>query len=341
MQIINKLNTMKKLLLLLMVIAGWAYNAFAQLEVKPGSFKEVVGFVNLDLDKQTDDNDQPYAVLKVKTENINDKQRRELKFQGDARTFFEIEYRDGEVWLYISYYATYLKISHPDLSSTEFYFPFDMQGKKGYEMTLVNNAKSDIDEQKIKNMIDERLENVPVTSTRDTIVVKETVVVKEKETVNESYSFLTLNAAYNNYGKFSYGLTIGNMKKMGWFVSVMSNFNFKGLSTDYECGNDFLVDGYYPFYTGKEVYSSISATGGVMFKLVDELALKVGVGYGIRNTAYEMVDGKYVKNTDVSTAGIEAVVGVHYKISKFIVSLDMVTTNFKYFEAKLGLGMGY
>lgn len=319
------------LFFLLMLSLG----AVAQLEVKPGSFKEVPGFVNLDLDKQTDDNDRPYAVLKVKTENINDKQRRELNFQGDARTFFEVEYRDGEVWLYISYYATFLKISHPDLSSTEFYFPFDMEGKKGYELTLVNNAKSDIDEQKIKNMIDERLENVPVTSTRDTIVVKQTVAV------DESYSFLTLNASYNNYGKLAYGVTFGSMKKMGWFVSVLSNFNFKGISADYECGNDFLVEGNYPFYTGKEVYSSISATGGVMFKLVDELALKVGAGYGIRNTAYEMVDGKYVKNTDVSTAGLEVSVGAHYKISKLVVSLDMVTTNFKYYEAKLGIGMGY
>lgn len=111
---------------------------FAQLEVKEGSFKEVVGFVNIDPDKQTDDNDQPYAVLKVRTENINAKQRRELDFKGDARTFYEVEYKDGEVWLYISYYATFLKISHPDLSSTEFYFPFDMKPKKGYEMTLVN-----------------------------------------------------------------------------------------------------------------------------------------------------------------------------------------------------------
>ena len=324
---------MKKQLLLLMMLL-LSLRVFAQLEVKPGSFKEVVGFVNLDLNKQTDDNDQPYAVLKIKTENINDKQRRELNFQGDARTFFELEYRDGEVWLYISYYATYLKISHPDLSSTEFYFPFDMQGKKGYELILVNNAKSDIDEQKIKSMIDERLENASVTSTRDTIVVQ-TVLV------DESYSFLTVNASYNNYGKLAYGLTIGSMKKMGWFVSVMSNFNFKALSTDYECGDDFLVDGYYPFYTGKEVYSSISATGGVMFKLVDELALKIGVGYGLRNAAYEMTDGKYVKNTDVSTAGLEVSVGAHYKIRKFIVSLDCVTTNFKYFEAKLGIGMGY
>ena len=346
---------MKKLLLLLLLFIGWAYNAFAQLEVKPGSFKEVAGFVNINLDKQTDDNDRPYAVLKVKTENINDKQRRELSFKGDARTFFEIEYHDGEVWLYISYYASFIKISHPDLSSTEFYFPFDMQPKKGYELTLVNNSKSDIDEQKL-NDLQERLDKLE-TTTNEVVAQTEQnsqnlaqtqAQVAQNQNQNtassnvvESYNFLTVNAAYNNYGKLSYGLTLGSMKKMGWFISLMSNFNFKGLSTDYECSNEFFVDQYYPFYTGKEVYTSLSATGGVMFKLVDELALKIGAGYGIRNTAYEMVDGKYVKNSDVSSSGIEAVIGAQYRIGKFVVSLDMVTTNFKYYEAKLGLGMGY
>lgn len=121
---------MHKRFLLLILTLVLSVPLFAQLEVKEGSFKEVVGFVNINTDKQTDDNDQPYAVIKVKTENINDKQRRELNFQGDARTFFELEYRDGEVWIYISYYATFLKISHPDLSSTEFFFPYDLQPKK-------------------------------------------------------------------------------------------------------------------------------------------------------------------------------------------------------------------
>ena len=78
-----------------------------------------------------------------------------------------------------------------------------------------------------------------------------------------------------------------------------------------------------------------------MFKIVGGLALRVGAGYGIRNFAYEMTDGKYVKNTDVSASGIDAAVGAQYKIGKIVVSLDMVTTSFKIFEAKLGVGMGY
>lgn len=132
---------MKKLLLSIFAIL-LSLNALAQLEVKEGSFKEVKGFVNINTDKMYDDNEKPYAVLKIKTVNISSKQRRELNFGGDARTYFEVEYKDGEVWLYISYYASFIKISHEEMSSTEFYFPFDLQPKKGYELTLVNKSAS-------------------------------------------------------------------------------------------------------------------------------------------------------------------------------------------------------
>ena len=166
----------RKVLLLVLVIV-LSLQLFAQLEVKEGSFKEVAGFVNINTEKMYDDNDKPYAVLKVRTENINDRQRRELNFGGDAQTFFEIEYKDGEVWLYISYYATFLKISHPDLSSTEFYFSFDMEPKKGYEMTLVN--KPAVDEEIIKRL--EKLENATNAVIVEQAIEKPVEKLEEKQ----------------------------------------------------------------------------------------------------------------------------------------------------------------
>ena len=120
-----------------------SFNAFAQLEVKKGSFKEVPGFVNVNSDPnyQIDDNDLPFAVIKVRTENINEKERKRLSFSGNGGTFIMLEYKTGEVWVYLTAkYADYLKISHPDLSSIEFTIPFDLKPKKGYEMTLVNKT---------------------------------------------------------------------------------------------------------------------------------------------------------------------------------------------------------
>ena len=146
--VIKYLNMMnvKNGILLLVLLLMWDYS-YAQLEVKDGSFKEVPGFVNINPDDnyQTDDNDLPFAVIKVRTENINDKQRRELKFSGNAGTFIMLEYKDGEVWVYLTaQYADYLKISHPDFSSIEFTLPYDLKPKCGYEMTLINKTVSTV-----------------------------------------------------------------------------------------------------------------------------------------------------------------------------------------------------
>lgn len=127
----------------LFVIVVLSLPLFAQLEVKEGSFKEVPGFVNINPDEnyQTDDNDLPFAVVKVRTENITDKQRHELRFESNLAVGVNLEYKTGEVWVYLTAkYADYLKISHPDFSSIEFTMPYDLQPKKGYEITLVNKT---------------------------------------------------------------------------------------------------------------------------------------------------------------------------------------------------------
>lgn len=176
-------SPMKRLFVFIVTIFLW-FNVMAQLNVKEGSFKEVPGFVNINVDKMYDDNDKPYAVLKIKTENIDSKQRRELNFGGDAQTFFEVEYKDGEVWLYISYYATFIKISHDDLSSTEFWFPFDMEPKKGYELTLVN--KPAIDEEILRRI--ENLENASAT------VVIEHPIEQTSEKPSEIVGYITVKS---------------------------------------------------------------------------------------------------------------------------------------------------
>ncbi|MBO2522502.1 MAG: hypothetical protein CW336_01380 [Bacteroidetes bacterium] len=596
---------------LFLVIIFLSISAFAQLEVKKDSFKEVPGFVNINIDKMYDDNDKPYAVVKVKTENINDRQRRELLFQGDAATFFEIEYKVGEVWVYLSYYASFLKISHPDFSSTEFYFPFDLEPKKGYELILVNKSllavtpvkdqynyliintdrpeamiyvdnvyegdgqfsrsykvgdihtwridcdfyhsesgqvtieagepikiektlrpdfgyvyvttdpeinaivfidgakvgvtpyKSEIlrsgdhsvrtvkemyktveetvyiengetysvkarmlanfvnvsvksDSQSdiyidnvlkgkgswkgvmptglhvfearkdlhttstetkelvpgndmsiiipnpepicgavdvnsnpiganiiidgknygttprvISNLIigthELKLEMKGYNTIKTTIVVEENDLLKINETLQSTkpvkekpvkeqsekvkpemakkvddfsrWRFGTLNVAINNYGDLSYGLTFGSVKKIGWFASVMSNFNFGGMSSDYECGNDYLVNGEYIEFTGTEIFTALSVTAGMIYRLSEPMAVRIGAGYGIRNVVYELNDNKKAKNTDLSAAGLDVTAGVQMKFGKWMVSVDAVSTNFKYFDAKLGLGI--
>ena len=103
---------MKKLLPLICIL-GMAFCSLAQMEVLPSSFSKIDGFVNKNEDIQYDDNNKPYAVIQMKTEGFNEQQKREIQFSGNAATFFEIEYVDGDIWIYLSYYATFIKISHP------------------------------------------------------------------------------------------------------------------------------------------------------------------------------------------------------------------------------------
>lgn len=421
-------------------------SVFAQLEVKEGSFKEVPGFVNINSDPiyQTDDNDLPFAIIKVKTENINDKQRRKLLFEGNAGTFVMLEYKTGEVWVYLTArYADYIKISHPDFSSTEFTFPFDLKPKQGYELTLVNtrnqndtavyntliiktdqaDAEIYIDNEFVGNkecskvfpigethewriehvfyhtetgiidivegepiIIEKRLRmasgylNVTSKPENDAAVFidgnkvgktpyySEIIAsgyhkVKVKKNgfdsaeriifiadgihrnvqfyIPQKYMFLTLNLSKNQYNDLSYGITFGGMNKYGWFASAMTNFNFQGFGFDNECDDSFFVNGYYPNYTGKETYTSLSVIGGLIFRIAGPAALRIGTGYGMRAFLYETSDGKMIKNKDTSLHGVDLSLGLQFNFSGFIVSMDMVATNLKLFEAKLGLGIGF
>lgn len=188
-------------LLLSFVIFLISMTAFAQLEVKIGSFKEVPGFVNINPDQnyQTDDNDLPFAVIKVRTENINDKQRRELTFRGNAGTFIVLEYKDGEVWVYLTAkYADYLKISHPDFSSIEFTLPYDLEPKKGYEMTLVNKPAVDEEIQKKLERLEE-LEKAGIEPKQKTVITYKTKSLNGKFSVspNKLVVFAQGNLQYN------------------------------------------------------------------------------------------------------------------------------------------------
>lgn len=582
---------MKRKLIILIVQLILSIPLFAQLEVKDDSFKEVPGFVNINSDPnyQTDDNDLPFAVIKVRTENITDKQRRELRFEGNGGTFIMLEYKTGEVWVYLTAkYATYLKISHPDFSSIEFTLPYDLQPNKGYEMTLVNkkqeagngtltirtkpengafivlngtplSQKTPYTSLMIAageyNIIVQKERYKPVTKTvsvkdgENTVVeiemsldvavitlnsddmtdvyvdgifkkrgtwsgelysgnhdilykkqnyrdASKTIVVEpgkpkvyslemkpiygeisvmskpagakvfiddvakgvtplvitdliigqhnlkikkdgfnsyensitlfedRRVDINESltigrditietgnrgdviyidgkmvgvspvkiaisygkhtitayndnksaykeirvnqydnndrivlvmqeetcatyartgYKFLTINAAISQYNDISYGLTIGMMKKIGWFLSVTTNFQNE-THYDYECDADHYIslngNLYYPEYTGKESYSSLSVMGGFLTRLSGPVALRLGVGYGLRTQCYETCNGYWVKDSSISSQGVDVSLGLQWNLKGFILSIDGVINSFNTFEAKIGIGYG-
>jgi len=342
---------MKKLTAIILLLL-FSLDATAQLEVKPDSFKEVAGFVNINLDIQEDDNNVPYAVVKVKTENINDKQRRELLFQGDAATFIECEYKVGEVWVYLTYKATYLKISHPDLSSTEFWFPYDMEPKKGYELTLVNNAALATDEETLERI--RKLEEALRNQTEPQIVyVEKPAEQKQKpETTDKPrtprYSFIVANASINTYSKPAFGVTLGDMRKVGVFATAMTNFRIEkmGFEGKFEHANSDQIQALIDKtgYNSKTDYMSYSVIFGVIFRAYGPINVKIGGGYSSNSMFVTLSYNNNYSSTywvsDVSSYGFGGLIGVQAHLGNLIISLDGATTNFKIFETRLGIGFG-
>ena len=155
--------------------------------------------------------------------------------------------------------------------------------------------------------------------------------------VRNGITFVTANASVSNYGTPSFGVTLGKVKKVGWFVSATTNFNFKKAELVTENG---LIDGNFPGYQqGSRRNSRLSLLGGVVVKLYGPLCFRAGAGYGSNTTLWTTLGGQTVKFSTESFSGIEATLGMQLNIKGLTVSLDMLTTNFKTLEAKIGVGV--
>ena len=153
--------------------------------------------------------------------------------------------------------------------------------------------------------------------------------------VRNGVFFVTANGAMMNTGLMSYGLTVGSVKEAGWFVSVMSNFNFG--KADADSDGDGFVNGIYPAYTMSKD-TRLSIIGGVVIKLDGPVCMRIGAGYGKKEKLWNTEGGKLVKYGGESYSGVDTSLGLQLNIKGLTVSLDAVTTNFKTLEAKIGIG---
>lgn len=155
-------------------------------------------------------------------------------------------------------------------------------------------------------------------------------------------TFVTLNAAYVPHPQWSFGFSVGQVRRFGWFASVMTNGNFSGFQADGTCdAQGFLPDGHLMAYSGAVSKMRFSVmTGGVM-RVAGPLVARVGVGYGNRALRWQTTDGQWYRNTAYSWQGLDLSAGVQLHWHGFVVSAEAVTTRFQYVETKIGLGYAF
>jgi formylglycine-generating enzyme required for sulfatase activity len=84
-----------------------------------------------------DHNGQVCAHIRITTINLDDTQRKRLKFYTDATSqILQLSWTVGEVEFYISPEAEFLRIAHPDYSVLRYVFKELIQPKRDYEMIL-------------------------------------------------------------------------------------------------------------------------------------------------------------------------------------------------------------
>ncbi len=154
-------------------------------------------------------------------------------------------------------------------------------------------------------------------------------------------TFITLNGAYTNTENPSVGFTFGQVQKFGWFASVMSGFNFAGLAPAAVSDAEGFVGEDLPFYKDEYAKTMLSVMGGGVMRLNDMMYLKAGLGFGNRSLSWKTLDDRWVRNGGYSAVGVDVSAGMMFRFGGFVLSLDAVTTNFKIFEGRIGLGYSF
>ncbi len=143
--------------------------------------------------------------------------------------------------------------------------------------------------------------------------------------------FFTLNAAYSTLPQWSYGFKVGQVKFVGWFVSFMTNFHFNGMYHPFVDGDIYQL-------TGNNKTIRLSGQVGFVLRPCKPMSILLGVGYGYRTFACQTVDNEWYCYPKRTYHGVDASLGLLFDIKKFALSAEVVTTNFKTVEARIGLG---
>jgi len=169
------------------------------------------------------------------------------------------------------------------------------------------------------------------------IIAERNVTPKQRFLMTKDM-YLTANVGYMNSGDFTLGATFGMVKHLGWFVSLQTGLDFTRTPKDAVSNNGGFVNEAMPYYKGNYVHKRLSVTGGLLVKVTKPLLIKVGAGYGHQMSYWETIDKKWVLQKDYSAIGVDVIAGLQFHFGGFVVSADAVTTNFKFFEGRIGLG---
>lgn len=104
--------------------------------------------------------------------------------------------------------------------------------------------------------------------------------------------FFTLNAAYTSMPQWSFGFKVGTVKFFGWYLSVMTNFNYKGAFSSFQPNQHYVL-------TGASKTTYLGGELGLAVRPIKLLSIHIGAGFGYRSMNLESDQGwhRFMKRT--------------------------------------------
>lgn len=97
-------------------------------------------------------------------------------------------------------------------------------------------------------------------------------------------TFFTLNTTYTAMPQWSFGFKVGTVKRFGWYLSAMTNFNYKGAFSSFSPNVHYILTG-----VSKTTY--LEGQLGLVVRPHDLLSLHIGAGFGYRTLNFESDHG--------------------------------------------------
>ena len=97
-------------------------------------------------------------------------------------------------------------------------------------------------------------------------------------------TFFTLNTTYTAMPQWSFGFKVGTMRRLGWYLSAMTNFNYKGAFSTFSPNVHYVLTG-----VSKTTY--LEGQLGLVIRPLALLSLHIGAGFGYRTLNFESDQG--------------------------------------------------
>lgn len=318
-----------RLLFFLLLCIGGSICLIAQ-DFRVRTFRMLPNDISAYIDPVRDLNDEACALVKI----VGDKDFVFSTPLGIVKRKNDV----GEIWLYVPQGTVLLTLKHPRWGVLRDYrFPTALESRMTYELV-------------VESPPDHRWSKKPTTLVASphpldtTLHATNPLPVPEPPTprrpVERLHYLALLNMGF--HGKHpSVGIRLALMRRHGAYLLAQTDFHATP-HTAGECDrNGNLPDGGTPYYTGETQDGRWMILAGGIHRLVHELCLYEGIGYGQHNTAWEQHDGIWLRNKDLTHRGVSAEAGLLYRFYRIAVSAGVQTIQGKYWEASVGIGVHF